>query len=95
MGRVSRGAAAAGLGAWSAAARLGPPDAVPDPSRTPPAQCTAPVSTAGEAGGLGARPWGPAPPGCAPRPRRGGRGARGPPEPTRASYLSEPLLSQP
>lgn len=56
MGLVSRGAAAAGLGAWSAAARLGPPEAVRDLSRTPLAQCTAPVSTAGEAGGLGGPP---------------------------------------
>ena len=38
MGLVSRGAAEAGLGTASAAVRPGPPDAVPNPIPTPPAE---------------------------------------------------------
>ncbi|XP_033695480.2 phosphatidylinositol N-acetylglucosaminyltransferase subunit Q isoform X2 [Tursiops truncatus] len=47
MGLVFRGAAEAGLGAASAADRPGPPDAVPNPTPTPPAEGADPGSSRG------------------------------------------------
>ncbi|XP_030728168.1 phosphatidylinositol N-acetylglucosaminyltransferase subunit Q isoform X2 [Globicephala melas] len=47
MGLVSRGAAEAGLGAASAVDRPGPPDAVPNPTPTPPAEGADPGSSRG------------------------------------------------
>ncbi|XP_059979043.1 phosphatidylinositol N-acetylglucosaminyltransferase subunit Q isoform X2 [Lagenorhynchus albirostris] len=47
MGLVSRGAAEAGLGPASAVDRPGPPDAVPNPTPTPPAEGADPGSSRG------------------------------------------------
>ena len=105
MGLVSRGAAEAGLGTASAAVRPGPPDAVPNPIPTPPAEGADPGAAGEQSGGGPAslrRDLGePPPPGYGSRllPRRPREQAREPeglrsllPEAAQAFCLSEPLF---